>query len=261
MTADLMPFTYEGATVRTVMIDGEPWFVLADLCAVLDIVNGRNVAARLADDQKGVRSVDTLGGPQHMTVVNESGMYEVVIRSDKPEAAMFRRWVTGDVLPTLRKTGSYSALPADYPAALEEAARQARIAIEERAARELAETRVAELAPKAEAFDSFLNGEGCYLVGTVARMLGIGQNIMFRFLYEQRVLIKSGPRRKQPYANPKFDGWFRVRTHDEERTNGHASLTTMVTPRGAEGIRLLAIEKGLIEPALIVLPYPKELGA
>ena len=167
------------------------------------------------------------------------------------------------MLPAIRRNGGYSQVVKpltglEYARRLLDAEERAE---SERAGRELAEARAAERAPKAEAFDSFLNGEGCYLIGTVARMLGVGQNIMFRFLYEQRVLMESGPRRKQPYANPKFDGWFRLRTHDETRTNGHTSLTTMVTPRGAEGIRLLAIEKGLIEPALIVLPYPKEITA
>jgi anti-repressor protein len=264
MSADLMPFTYEGATVRTVLIDGEPWFVLADLCRVLDLTSPTRVAERIDPDGVSQTQVtDSLGRQQLATIVNESGMYEVVIRSDKPEAVRFRRWVTGEVLPTLRRTGSYSVVPGDYPAALEEAARQARLAIEERAARVKAEARVAELEPKAEAFDAFLNGEGLYLIGTVGRMIGVGQTTLFRFLYENRVLMPSGPRRKQPYANPKFDGWFRLRPHDESRTNGHPSLTTMATARGAEGIRLLAIEKRLIEPQLIALPslLNKEIGA
>ena len=111
-TAQLVPFQYGDAAVRTVLIDGEPWFVLADLCKVLDIRNARDVAARLADDQKGVAPIDTLGGQQNLTIVNESGMYEVVIRSDKPEAVNFRRWLTGTVLPEIRKTGTYNAAPA-----------------------------------------------------------------------------------------------------------------------------------------------------
>lgn len=259
MTADLMPFTYEGATVRAITIDGEPWFVARDICDALELPNLTMALQRLAADEKGVNRIDTLGGPQQMAVVSESGMYALVLRSDKPKAEGFRRWITRDVVPAIRKTGSYTA-----PAAVSELPDRkalARMVIEAEDARELAEARVAELEPKAEAFDAFLNGEGCYHVGTVARMLAVGQNIMFRFLYQQKVLIGSGPRRKQPYANPKFNGWFRLKPHAETRTNGHTSLTTMVTPRGAEGIRLLAIEKGLIEPALIVLPYPKEIGA
>jgi len=255
MSVDLMPFQYGDTLVRTVVIDGEPWFVLADLCRVLDLSSPTRVAERI--DQDGVSQTqvtDSLGRQQIATIVNESGMYEVVIRSDKPEAVTFRRWITGTVLPEIRKTGSYSIVPADYPAALEEAAKHARRAIEQQARADAAEARVAELEPKAEAFDAFLNGEGLYLIGTVGRMIGVGQTTMFRFLYDNRVLMPSGPRRKQPYANPKFDGWFRLRPHDESRTNGHPSLTTMATARGAEGIRLLAIDKGLIQPQLIALP-------
>lgn len=259
MNADLMPFTYEGATVRAITVDGEPWFVARDICDALELPNLTMAMQRLAADEKGVNRIDTLGGPQQMAVVSESGMYALVLRSDKPKAESFRRWITRDVVPTIRKTGSYTA-----PAAVAELPDRkalARMVIEAEDARELAEARVAELAPKAEAFDSFLNGEGCYHVGTVARMLGIGQTTMFRFLYEQKVLIGSGPRKKQPYATVKFGGWFRVKSYDQANTNGHSAHTTMVTPRGAEGIRLLAIEKGLIEPALIVLPYPKEISA
>ncbi|MEV8166179.1 Bro-N domain-containing protein [Rothia kristinae] len=100
-------FKYQDTTVRTITEDDQPWFVLADLCKVLGVRNARDVAARLDDDQKGVGQIDTPGGKQSMTIVNESGMYDVVLRSEKPEARPFRRWVTSEVLPTIRKTGSY----------------------------------------------------------------------------------------------------------------------------------------------------------
>ncbi|AXL13022.1 hypothetical protein DXT68_13380 [Microbacterium foliorum] len=93
-------------TVCTVTVDDEPSFVLADICAVLDIVNPYNVAACLDEDEKGVRPLDTRGGIQSVTIVNESGMYQVVLRSDKPEARAFKRWVMHEVLPSIRRTGS-----------------------------------------------------------------------------------------------------------------------------------------------------------
>ena len=104
MSAVVDIFRYQsGAEVRVVIRDGEPWFVLADLCAVLAVRNSLPVAARLDDDMKGVDRIDTPGGAQNMmTVVNEAGMCEVIIRSDKPEAAAFRRWITRDVLPAIR---------------------------------------------------------------------------------------------------------------------------------------------------------------
>lgn len=109
MSTGILPFDFNGVQVRVVTIAGEPWFVLADLCHALALSNPAVVARRLDDDMKGVSQVYTLGGNQSVTTVNEAGMYEVVIRSDKPEAATFRRWITGTVLPEIRKTGSYSA--------------------------------------------------------------------------------------------------------------------------------------------------------
>lgn len=82
---------------------GEPLFVLKDICDALGITNTRNVSARLDEDMKGVRPVDTLGGTQQLTVINEVGLYEVIFMSRKPEAKAFRRWVTSEVLPSIRK--------------------------------------------------------------------------------------------------------------------------------------------------------------
>lgn len=90
------------------MVNGEPWFVLSDVCKVLEISNSRNISSRLEPDEKGVTLVDTLGGAQQMTIINESGLYTVILRSDKPQAKPFRKWVTSEVLPSIRKHGSYS---------------------------------------------------------------------------------------------------------------------------------------------------------
>ena len=109
-------FSYEDKQVRTVLIDGAPWWVLADVCRVLGLKNSRNASSRLGDDEKDVHLVDTLRGKQRMTIVNESGLYAVILRSEKPEAQAFKRWVTHEVLPTIRKTGAYvPALPQPEP--------------------------------------------------------------------------------------------------------------------------------------------------
>lgn len=97
--------------VRVSIINGAPWFVLKDVCDILGVSNSRMVADRLDDDEKGVSQIDTLGGKQKVLVINESGLYHVVLRSDKPQAKPFRKWVTNEVLPTLRKTGSYNMNP------------------------------------------------------------------------------------------------------------------------------------------------------
>ena len=97
----------EFGNVRVVQVDGEPWFVAADVCRALEISNSRDAVARLDDDEKGVGSTDTLGGRQGMQIINEPGLYTLVLGSRKPEAKAFKRWVTHEVLPSIRKHGSY----------------------------------------------------------------------------------------------------------------------------------------------------------
>ena len=93
--------------VRTVMKDGEPWFVAADVCKALEIGNTAQAASKLDDDEKGIISNDTLGGRQNMLAVNEPGLYSLVLGSRKKEARDFKRWITHEVIPTIRKTGGY----------------------------------------------------------------------------------------------------------------------------------------------------------
>lgn len=106
---DLQVFSYNGADVRTVEKDGQPWWVLKDVCEVLELDSPHKVANRLDDDEKGRNLIPTPGGKQEMAVINESGLYNVILRSDKPQAKPFRKWVTSEVLPTIRKTGQYNA--------------------------------------------------------------------------------------------------------------------------------------------------------
>lgn len=106
--SQLIPFDFDGNSVRVVTDDkGEPWFVAADVCAAISI--NTEQTRRLDDDEKGLRTVQTLGGNQEMAVINESGLYSLVLTSRKPGAKKFKKWVTSEVLPSIRKTGSYSA--------------------------------------------------------------------------------------------------------------------------------------------------------
>ncbi|GBR08874.1 BRO-N domain-containing protein [Acetobacter oeni] len=104
----LIPFAFEDAPVRATLRDGEPWFVLADVCVVLEISKHRDAASRMDDDERGSVIVDTPGGPQQTTIINESGLYTLILTSRKPEAKRFRKWVTSEVLPSIRKTGGYA---------------------------------------------------------------------------------------------------------------------------------------------------------
>lgn len=103
-----LSFSFQDLPVRVIERNGEPWFVGKDVCNVLDIGNNRQAMTYLDDDEKGVIINDTLGGCQHMTIISESGLYSLVLRSRKPEAKVFKRWVTHEVLPAIRRTGKYA---------------------------------------------------------------------------------------------------------------------------------------------------------
>lgn len=105
---ELKVFNYQDNEVRTAEVDGEPWFVLKDVCTVLNLSTPARVAERLDKDEVSQTHItDSLGRQQDTTIINESGLYSVILRSDKPEAKPFRKWVTSEVLPTIRKTGGY----------------------------------------------------------------------------------------------------------------------------------------------------------
>lgn len=110
----LVTFSFVTRSIRVIMRGDEPWFVAADVCAALTIGNNRMALERLDDDEKGVSSMDTLGGNQTLSIINESGLYALILTSRKPEAKKFKKWVTSEVLPALRRTGRYE-MPQPLP--------------------------------------------------------------------------------------------------------------------------------------------------
>lgn len=105
---DIQVFAYDDAMVRTVEVDGAPWFVGKDVAVILEYGHTPHLLRILDDDEKGVHIVDTLGGKQELSVISESGLYHAIFQSRKPEAQKFRKWVTGEVLPAIRKSGAYA---------------------------------------------------------------------------------------------------------------------------------------------------------
>lgn len=128
---ELQIFTYDETPLRTVEKDGELWWVLKDVCDTLNIVDHKSVKRRLDEDERGVYPVPTPGGTQNMVTVNEPGLYNVILQSSKPEAKDFKRWVTHEVLPSIRKTGSYAMQPMS-PAQLIAAQAKVLVDMEER---------------------------------------------------------------------------------------------------------------------------------
>ncbi|MEV8167374.1 phage antirepressor KilAC domain-containing protein [Microbacterium paraoxydans] len=233
-------FDYADRQVRTVAVDGEVWFVLADICGVLGVANVGNVAARL--DEADIRQTDISSGGQRraVTIVSESGMYEVVIRSDKPEARRFRWWVTHEVIPAIRRTGTYAV---ETP---EQLMARAVVQAQEIIARK--DEQIAALAPMAEAWEDIADAGTDYAVRDVAPMLsraGIetGPQRLFEKLRALGWIYRGEKGRWTPYARAVDAGYLKVRAMPPHRDHDTGDLVpsapqVRITPKGVERLRV-----------------------
>lgn len=222
----------EFGAVRSILIDGEPWFVAADVCKALEIEKTNRALSRLDDDEKGAHSVSTPGGRQRMSIISESGLYSLILGSRKPEARAFKRWITHEVIPSIRKHGAYmtdsllDALEA-HPEAVPEYLN--RLRSENARNREL--TRRLRLAlPKAEYYDAFVDPADCTNIRTTAKELGVPEKQFTRYLEEKKYLFRDKNRKLFPRAVKKSAGLFLVRDFYTER--GKLGHYTLITPAG-----------------------------
>lgn len=169
---NIVPFSFESHPIRIEDRDGQPWFALADVCAVLGISNVSDAGARLDDDEKDdIALTDAIGRSQATIVINESGLYKLVLRSRKESAKRFTKWLTSIVLPSIRRTGSYGA-PA--PALdLTDTATLHRLLLEHTGKALDADERIARLEPKAEALDRLTDAQGSMCMTDSAKVLGV----------------------------------------------------------------------------------------
>ena len=251
----LQVFSYEGNEVRTVQKGSNILWVLKDVCGILGIEKYRDAATRLDDDEREPVLVDTLGGRQEMIAVTESGLYSIILLSRKPEAKKFKRWVTHEVLPTIRKHGAYVT-----PAKLEELMNdpdswiKALTALkEERAAKERLQLEATENKPKVIFADAVSVSEGTILIGELAKILKgngieIGQNRLFEKLRQDGYLIKrKGTDYNAPTQRAMELGLFRVKETAITHSDGHVTIskTTKVTGKGQQYFINLFLGKGV----------------
>ena len=233
MNNNLMIFENpEFGAVRSILIDSDPWFVAADVCKALELEKTNRALSRLDDDEKGAHSVSTPGGRQRMSIISESGLYSLILGSRKPEARAFKRWITHEVIPSIRKHGAYmtdsllDALEA-HPEAVPEYLN--RLRSENARNREL--TRRLRLAlPKAEYYDAFVDPEDCTNIRTTAKELGVPEKQFTRYLEEKKYLFRDKNRKLFPRAVKKSAGLFLVRDFYTER--GKLGHYTLITPAG-----------------------------
>ena len=220
MENKLMVFENEAfGKVRTLNLNGEPWFVAVDVCSVLDLSNPTIAVSRLDEDE---RAKFNLGRQGDATIVNEPGLYTLVLGSRKPEAKAFKRWITHEVLPNIRKHGVYITdeklkLFAEHPELLD-ALMESLYAAHAENLRHRAERQT--LLPKADYYDAFMDADGC----------------TNRFLQQTGFLYRSPAGNLMPYAIPRNRGLFRVRDYVR---NGHSGAYTLITPMGKSLFREL----------------------
>ena len=242
LTTDIQIFKNEQfGQIRVVERDGEPWFVAVDICGALDIANSRDALTRIDEDEKGVALTDTLGGAQEVAVVNEPGLYSLVLGSRKSEARAFKRWITHDVIPAIRKTGMY-ATPATVEAMLANPDTMIQVLQafkDEREQRLALETRVVADAPKVAFADAVETSTDSCLVGQLAKIIRqngyeIGANRLFEYLRKEGYLCRAGSNRNMPTQRSMEAGWFEVKESVLENPDGSIRIvrTPKVTGKG-----------------------------
>ena len=229
----------QGSVLRTVIKDGEPWFVASDVCQILDVgntslaVNGRadREGSGLDVDDRGIATVNTPFGEQQMVIVSEFGFYALAFKSRKPEAKKFKRWVTHDVIPSIRKTGSYTATPSfKVPQTLSEALRLAADLSDKVEAQAL---QIEHQRPAVEFVERFVEAKQTQNLRDVAKVIGIKQNDFVDLLISKGVLFRSRGK-LTPKAEHMGAGRFEVK--EIVTKDGFATVQMRFTTLGVEWI-------------------------
>lgn len=224
--------------IRTIKVNSEPWFVAKDVAEVLGYSNPRKAIGDHVDNEdKGVTKCDTLGGSQELTVINESGLYSLILSSKLPNAKAFKKWVTSEVLPSIRKHGLYATDELlDNPDLIIQMASKLK---EEREAREVLEAENDIMKPKALFADAVSASHTSILVGDLAKLLrqngiDIGAHRLFEKLREKGFLMKSGSSKNMPTQSSMDRGLFEIKEGSYINSDGVnvVTKTTKVTGKG-----------------------------
>lgn len=227
--------------IRAVEINGEPWFVGKDVAQALGYAKPTDAARKLVDEEdRGVSKIETPSGQQEMVLINESGLYSLVLSSKLPSAKKFKRWVTSEVIPSIRKRGGY--LNGQNELSPEELMAKALLVAQQTLADR--EKRIAELTvtnqimqPKADYFDELVDRNLLTNFRETAKQLDIPPKKFVQFLVDKKYLYRDKRGKLLPYAD-KNNGLFEVKECYNEKTQW-SGTQTLVTPKGRETFRLL----------------------
>jgi anti-repressor protein len=244
MNNEIQKFDFKGAALRTLTDEaGEPWFVLKDCMSILDLGNPTETVKMFDKDEFSTTEViDSIGRRQQTYIISEPGLYRLVMKSRKPEAKEFQRWVTHEVLPSIRRTGGY--IPTSESDSDEDIMARAVLVAQKTIDRknqqlQAKDAQIKMLEPKARFADAVAASDGTCLVGELAKMLrqngmDIGQNRLFRLLQADGYLGKSGSNRNVPTQRAMDLGLFRIKETTVTHADGHTTVsrTPKVTGKG-----------------------------
>lgn len=237
---ELQIFNFNDQQVRTVQLNNQPYWVLKDVCSVLGISNSRMVSERLEEDEVSQTDIiDSMGRSQNTTIITESGLYAVILRSDKPNAKEFRKWVTSEVLPAIRKNGAYLTDEKAYdithnPQSLADLLLQAGEQLKQK------ELIIKEMKPKALFADAVASSKTSILIGQLAKILTqngyqIGQNRLFAKLREDGYLSnRRGADWNMPQQRYVEQGLFEIKESTHINGNG-VNITTKTVKVSGKG--------------------------
>lgn len=236
--------------VRTITIEGEPWFVAADVCKALEISNPTDAIKRLDEDEKARFNLGWSGGDTN--AVNEPGLYTLVLGSRKKEAKEFKRWITHEVVPALRKHGGYflGEEHMDDEQLLAQAVLVAQRKLEERTAQlEAANKKIEKLEPKAAYFDTVASADGSTSFRETAKLFKIAEKTFTKFIEESNLCYRDSRKRLIPYAERQKSGWFEVKEVTITTSTGiKTTIYTKITPKGRTEIFKRLQTAGVIKP-------------
>ena len=245
---EMQVFKYNSAEVRTVIINGELWFIGKDVSDILGYTNSRKALHDHVDSEdKGVTKCYTLGGSQNLSIINESGLYSLILSSKLPQAKEFKRWVTSEVLPAIKRTGGY--IPVGEADSEIEILSKAMMIANRTIAEQ--ETRLGQLEsvnsrltvdkqimqPKADYFDELVDRNLLTNFRDTAKEFKVKEREFIAFLLEHKYVYRDKKGKLTPYAS-KNDGLFEVKECYNEKT-AWSGVQTLITPRGRETFRLL----------------------
>lgn len=230
----------EFGEIRTIEIDNEPWFVGKDIAAALGYAAERNaIASHVDDEDKLTHRISAPGQSRDMTIINESGLYSLVLSSGLPNAKKFKRWITKEVIPSIRKNGGYIANQENMSPA--EIVANALIVANNIIADK--DKQIEEMQPKADYFDALVERNLLTNFRDTAKELNIGEKHFIGFLIDNRYIYRDQSRKLKPYADKVEKGLFEIKEFNS-RYSDHSGLQTLITPKGRETFRLLICGEG-----------------